>query len=472
MTGQAPHTHGGTDAPECRTCTGREADQSRSGLAQDWPVGQLAELLIQWPNEPATESVQAVRVQRNTEIAIYKAHWQSLSSEWVFQDGDPQVTAVRPLRLVPQDQPRRVTESDLSDHGVAIERALATVGRAAQASLASAVISATDAAAEMLGDLHLAEQVVERCWPIIARAGRLHQPVGPAGSPGLRSAVYDAAVGSIEDSRDRALAMVAINRASPALLAAERARLRDLVTSIDPKSYARDPGFSVAISRVLDVLGDGAHVAAGSVPVATPTHGDHEFAPVPPGLVEQIAARVHEAWMRTKAEQGVTSRRSESEEELMVPYEQLSEPAKELDRASVRAVLHAALPVLRIEVSGGSGHTERQDDLDCTCGGRSAEIGGAEHRPGCGEPGVSDDQEAECANPQCVQIAATASDVYCDITGGLLSYPTYDARTVLAYASAETDKLVESETAELRAEVGRESDPSRARLAAALGDGE
>lgn len=38
------------------------------------------------------------------------------------------------------------------------------------------------------------------------------------------------------------------------LLAAERARLRDLVTGIAPKSYADDPGFSVAISRVLAVL--------------------------------------------------------------------------------------------------------------------------------------------------------------------------------------------------------------------------
>ena len=38
---------------------------------------------------------------------------------------------------------------------------------------------------------------------------------------------------------------------------------------------------------------------------------------------------------------GVHSRRSETGEELMVPYEQLSEDAKELDRSSVRAVYEA-----------------------------------------------------------------------------------------------------------------------------------
>jgi hypothetical protein len=69
--------------------------------------------------------------------------------------------------------------------------------------------------------------------------------------------------------------------------------------------------------------------------------------------VEGIAARVHGAWMRTKLAAGVESRKSESGEELMVPYEQLSEAAKEMDRASVRAVL-AAMPAARPgEASGG-----------------------------------------------------------------------------------------------------------------------
>jgi len=45
--------------------------------------------------------------------------------------------------------------------------------------------------------------------------------------------------------------------------------------------------------------------------------------------------------MESKRAQGHTTRRSESGEELMVPYEQLSETAKELDRATVRAVYQA-----------------------------------------------------------------------------------------------------------------------------------
>lgn len=57
--------------------------------------------------------------------------------------------------------------------------------------------------------------------------------------------------------------------------------------------------------------------------------------------VEAVAAKVHEAWLESKTAQGITSRLSESGEELMVPYEQLSEEAKELDRVTVRAVYAA-----------------------------------------------------------------------------------------------------------------------------------
>ena len=57
--------------------------------------------------------------------------------------------------------------------------------------------------------------------------------------------------------------------------------------------------------------------------------------------IETVSAKVHEAWMESKAAQGISSRKSEKGEELMVPYEQLSEEAKELDRASVRAVYEA-----------------------------------------------------------------------------------------------------------------------------------
>ena len=57
--------------------------------------------------------------------------------------------------------------------------------------------------------------------------------------------------------------------------------------------------------------------------------------------IEAISAAVHDEWMANKRKSGVSSRRSESGEDLMGPYEQLSEPAKELDRGSVRAVVAA-----------------------------------------------------------------------------------------------------------------------------------
>lgn len=62
---------------------------------------------------------------------------------------------------------------------------------------------------------------------------------------------------------------------------------------------------------------------------------------IPTDLVEQVSAAVHEQWMATKRQRGVTSRRSETGEELMVPYAALSEAAKDLDRGTVVAVLEA-----------------------------------------------------------------------------------------------------------------------------------
>lgn len=57
--------------------------------------------------------------------------------------------------------------------------------------------------------------------------------------------------------------------------------------------------------------------------------------------IEVVSSKVHEAWMDSKRAQGVTTRKAEDGEELMVPYEQLSEKAKELDRGTVRAVYKA-----------------------------------------------------------------------------------------------------------------------------------
>lgn len=57
--------------------------------------------------------------------------------------------------------------------------------------------------------------------------------------------------------------------------------------------------------------------------------------------IEAISAAVHEQWMESKLAKGITSRQSETGEELMVPYDQLSEAAKDLDRGSVKAVVSA-----------------------------------------------------------------------------------------------------------------------------------
>ena len=64
--------------------------------------------------------------------------------------------------------------------------------------------------------------------------------------------------------------------------------------------------------------------------------------------IEAVAASVHQAWMKSKLAQGMTSRKSEAGEELMVDYEQLSEAAKEIDRETVRAV-YAAIESLAEE---------------------------------------------------------------------------------------------------------------------------
>lgn len=58
-------------------------------------------------------------------------------------------------------------------------------------------------------------------------------------------------------------------------------------------------------------------------------------------IVEALAEAAHEAWMETKRAQGITSRNSEWGEDLMVPYCDLTEQAKDLDRGTVRGVLEA-----------------------------------------------------------------------------------------------------------------------------------
>ena len=57
--------------------------------------------------------------------------------------------------------------------------------------------------------------------------------------------------------------------------------------------------------------------------------------------IELVSSQVHVAWMKSKKAQGVSSRKSEDGEELMVPYQELSEKAKDLDRNTVKAVYAA-----------------------------------------------------------------------------------------------------------------------------------
>jgi hypothetical protein len=70
--------------------------------------------------------------------------------------------------------------------------------------------------------------------------------------------------------------------------------------------------------------------------------------------IETVAEAVHLAWMASKRQQGVSSRRSETGEELMAPYAELSEMAKDLDRNTVRAVYAAIRSVQVAQASAVS----------------------------------------------------------------------------------------------------------------------
>ena len=71
--------------------------------------------------------------------------------------------------------------------------------------------------------------------------------------------------------------------------------------------------------------------------------------------IELVSAKVHAAWILSKQSQGVATRKSEMGEELMVPYGELSEAAKELDRGTVRAVYAA---IAEAEQTGGAANED------------------------------------------------------------------------------------------------------------------
>lgn len=60
--------------------------------------------------------------------------------------------------------------------------------------------------------------------------------------------------------------------------------------------------------------------------------------------IEKVSAQVHAAWVKQKMASGTTSRILDTTgEELLVPYEQLTDIAKELDRGTVRTVYSAII---------------------------------------------------------------------------------------------------------------------------------
>jgi GNAT superfamily N-acetyltransferase len=89
---------------------------------------------------------------------------------------------------------------------------------------------------------------------------------------------------------------------------------------------------------------------------------------------ELVAAEVHAAWVASKRAQGISSRCSETGEELMVPYAQLSEPAKDLDRNTVRAV-YAAIGRAAAEGLQWSAGTEGLDWVELEALYRAAPLG-------------------------------------------------------------------------------------------------
>lgn len=67
--------------------------------------------------------------------------------------------------------------------------------------------------------------------------------------------------------------------------------------------------------------------------------------------IEAVSDAVHAAWMASKHAQGVYTRKAEDGEELMAPYAELSEKAKDLDRNTVKAV-YAAFETIKPQVPG------------------------------------------------------------------------------------------------------------------------
>lgn len=69
--------------------------------------------------------------------------------------------------------------------------------------------------------------------------------------------------------------------------------------------------------------------------------------------IEKEAERSHDNWMKEKLDKGITSRRSVDDgEEFMVPYKQLSEKAKNLDRLQFTQQINMTSSYIFIDTTG------------------------------------------------------------------------------------------------------------------------
>jgi hypothetical protein len=110
------------------------------------------------------------------------------------------------------------------------------------------------------------------------------------------------------------------------------------VTGIESRSTAPNAGADAHSNAGILVSGSperqkGDRLPSAFLPVTFSPTTIRGMSPMDEALIKEVSAAVHEGWMESKRTQGVETRRSENGEELMVPYAELSEPAKDLDRS-------------------------------------------------------------------------------------------------------------------------------------------
>jgi hypothetical protein len=97
------------------------------------------------------------------------------------------------------------------------------------------------------------------------------------------------------------------------------------------------------------LLAEEDRLTAPAAPVAPPTTELPD--------IELVSDAVHQSWMDGKKAKGITSRKAEDGEELMVPYSELSEAQKDQDRGLVKTV-YAAIRSIGVTVLPDAGKGE------------------------------------------------------------------------------------------------------------------